>query len=93
MLAEAGISDRAVRTRLRHGELVRIARGTYMTREDVEALGPVGVHLARARLVGSHLDADEALSHVTAAVVHGLDVWDAPLGRIHVTRRRCAAAG
>ena len=57
-----------------------------MTREDVDALGPVGVHLARARLVGSRFDADEALSHVTAAVVHGLDVWDAPLGRIHVTR-------
>ncbi|WP_138842330.1 type IV toxin-antitoxin system AbiEi family antitoxin domain-containing protein [Rhodococcus pyridinivorans] len=86
MLAEAGISDRAVRTRLRHGGLVRIARGTYMTREDVDALDPVGVHLARARLVGSRLDVDEALSHVTAAVVHGLDVWDAPLRRIHVTR-------
>ena len=58
----------------------------YMTRRDFDTSGAVEVHLARARLIGSRLAADEALSHISAAVLHGLDVWDAPLARVHYTR-------
>ncbi len=58
----------------------------YMTRRDFDSSDPVGVHLLRARFVGSRLRTDEAVSHISAAVLHGLDVWDAPLERVHFTR-------
>ncbi|RIJ70667.1 hypothetical protein D1871_17715 [Nakamurella silvestris] len=34
------------------------------------------------------LGAEEVLSHVSAAVLHGLPVWDIPLGRVHITKSR-----
>jgi hypothetical protein len=34
------------------------------------------------------LAGDAVVSHVSAAVLHGLRIWGVPLGRVHVTRRR-----
>ena len=34
----------------------------------------------------ARLAAGAVCSHVTAAVLHGLPVWQVPLGRVHVTR-------
>lgn len=72
--------------RARRGDLLRLRRGTYLrpeeTAPDVET---------RHRLLLQHtvplLAGDAVLSHLTAAVVHGLPVWDdAALGRVQVTR-------
>ncbi|RDI22512.1 hypothetical protein DEU38_11378 [Rhodococcus sp. AG1013] len=42
--------------------------------------------LIRATLPG--LNPDAVVSHQSAAVLHGLSLWDIPLDRVHVTRNR-----
>ncbi|TLG03480.1 hypothetical protein FEK35_21300 [Nocardia cyriacigeorgica] len=44
------------------------------------------------RAVAGRLCAEAVVSHVSAAVVHGLPVWDVPMDRVHVTRDRGAGA-
>ncbi|WP_232660366.1 hypothetical protein [Pseudonocardia sp. TRM90224] len=59
------------------------------------ALGPpsdaeVAAHLARLRSTLPELSGDAVVSHVSAALLHGLPVWDVPLARVHVTRDRAS---
>ncbi len=85
-LTAAGTSDNDIRKLLRAGALVMLARGVYLRRTDYEALDDAGRHLVHARHVGSRLEPGEAVSHVSAAVLHGLDIWKVPLARVHVSR-------
>ncbi|SNV15816.1 Uncharacterised protein [Rhodococcus rhodochrous] len=85
-LTVAGLSDTDIRTAVRTGALVRVGRGCYLHRCDVDALGPVGVHRVRARHVGATLGPEEALSHTSAAALHGLELWDVPLDLVHISR-------
>ncbi|WP_165865762.1 type IV toxin-antitoxin system AbiEi family antitoxin domain-containing protein [Vallicoccus soli] len=70
---------------LRAGVLVRLRRGVYAeawrTRGDPRATHRV--HVDGVLLV---LGARAAVSHVSAAVVHGLDLLDPDLGHVEVTR-------
>ena len=85
MLA-AGFSDDEVRRLLRIGDLSRVRRGSYVVGPLPEE--PVRRHRL-AIIAAVRALADEAvLSHVSAAVAHGLPLWNTPLGRVHVTRDR-----
>jgi hypothetical protein len=85
MLA-AGFSDDEVRRLLRVGDLTRVRRGSYVVGPLPE--DPVRRHRL-AIIAAVRALADEAVvSHVSAAVVHGLPVWNLPLGLVHVTRSR-----
>ncbi|UGQ57150.1 hypothetical protein LSF60_17925 [Rhodococcus pyridinivorans] len=85
-LTESGMSDNDIRRATRAGGLVRLGRGMFLHRSDVEALGEVGVHRVRARHLGRQLSAGSVLSHVSAASLHGLDLWKASLEHVHVSR-------
>lgn len=85
-LAASGMSEHHIGRALRSGELVSIAHGLYLWRKDFNALGAVGRHRVHARHVASGLDTGEAISHISAAALHGIDVWDVPLRRVHVSR-------
>ena len=87
MLA-AGFSDDEVRRLLRIGDLSRVRRGAYVVGPLPEE--PVRRH--RLAITGAVRElADEAVvSHVSAAVVHGLPLWKVPLERVHVTRARAS---
>ncbi|WP_407444017.1 hypothetical protein [Rhodococcus sp. (in: high G+C Gram-positive bacteria)] len=85
-LTAAGTSDNDLRNSLRAGTLVLLARGVYLRRTDYDALDEAGRHRVHARHVGSHLEPGEAISHVSAAVLHHLDIWKVPLTRVHVSR-------
>jgi hypothetical protein len=84
--AEAGYADRdvtrMVRTRVWH----RIRRG-YYTYADIWAdLDEVGRHRVRSLAVADSLGPAVALSHVSAAIMHEVAVWNVDLRRVHVTR-------
>ena len=79
----SGASSSDVRHRVERGDLVRLAKGVYVPRGEVPT-DPEGLHLAAAH--ASALRSDYALSHVSAALLHGLPVGGADLARIHVTR-------
>lgn len=88
-LLAAGVSEHELRRRLRTGELVRLRRGHYLSEAPG---GPEQWHRARALAAAREAASDAVLSHVTAAVLHGLPVWDLPLDRVHSTRPRRSGA-
>jgi hypothetical protein len=80
-----GRSDDELGRLVRTGQLSRLRRGAYVDQvlppsaEDVHRL------LVEATLAGLRRPA--VVSHQSAAVLHGLPLWDVPLDRVHVTRR------
>lgn len=85
-LIEAGFTRDEVRRDLRTGDLVSVRRGAY----TCEALprGPDERHRLRVHAAVAELADGVAVSHVSAAVLHGLPTWGLPLGRVHATRAR-----
>ncbi|GAA0938479.1 type IV toxin-antitoxin system AbiEi family antitoxin domain-containing protein [Pseudonocardia zijingensis] len=86
-LIAAGWTDHELRRRERIGELLRVGRGAYVeapgNRPRFEAL--------HALLAGVHEErhaGDGVLSHVSAAVLHGMSTWGQRLDRVHRTRDR-----
>jgi hypothetical protein len=84
--AEAGYADRDV-TRMMRGRVWHRIRRGYYTYADIWAdLDDVGRHRVRGLAVAFSLGSAVALSHVSAAVMHGVSVWNVDLRRVHVTR-------
>jgi hypothetical protein len=82
----AGYDDRAVAAMVRAKVWTRFRRGYFAFTDEWLALDDVGRHRVRARAVLRSLGPVVALSHVSAVIEHGIDVWGVPLGRVHVTR-------
>jgi hypothetical protein len=85
-LLELGYDDRAIQRAIRARSWVRVRRGAYTFTDLWSGTDEVEQHLARARAVLRRLEGRVALSHVSAALHLGLDVWDVDLSRVHVTR-------
>ncbi|MDN5748044.1 MAG: type IV toxin-antitoxin system AbiEi family antitoxin domain-containing protein, partial [Pseudonocardia sp.] len=85
-LRAAGYGDDEVRQLVRSGELTTVRRGAYLRGglPDDRAVR----HLAEIRAAAAQLSVDAVVSHVSAAVVRGWDVWGVALGRVRVTRAR-----
>ena len=80
-----GYDDRDIRRSLKAGAWRRLRVGTY-THSDLWPDDPELLHRIVGRSVANRFGASVALSHVTAALHHGLRVWDAELSAQHVTR-------
>lgn len=73
------------------GELCAVRPGSYVYGElptVAEARHLVAVHAALEELSG-----ESVISHVSAALVHGLAVWNVSLQRVHATRNRRRSGG
>jgi hypothetical protein len=81
-----GYDDRELRRLLRDGELTPIRRGAYLPGEAPD--DPEVRHLAQIAAAARQLGPGAVLSHQSAAVLHGWDLWRAPLQRVQVTRSR-----
>jgi hypothetical protein len=81
----SGWTDDELGRLVRAGELTRLRRGAYV--DSVLPAEPAALHrlLVRATIAGLHRPA--VVSHQSAAILHGLPLWDVPLDRVHVTRR------
>lgn len=82
-----GYDDRDLRAARRDGAIVRIRYGAYARTDRWEAADDRDKHLMRASAVLLSHDSELALSHTTAAVAHGLRLYQPDLDRIHVTTR------
>lgn len=85
-LVAAGFTDGELRRGRRGGGLTVVRRGTYVvgslpSREE-------DGHALLVRAAQRDLATDAVVSHVSAAVLHGLPVWNVLLDRVHVTRNR-----
>lgn len=82
----AGYDDNAIRRALKARSWIRIRWGVYTFADLWREQDEVSRHLAAARSVARKLAPTVALSHVSAALDHGLTTWDADLSSVHVTR-------
>jgi hypothetical protein len=87
----AGLADKDLTRLVRRRVLTRFRRGAYAFTEEWSALDSVGKHNVRAHAVMHSLGEGVALSHVSAAARHRLEIWGLPLGKVHVTRTDGAA--
>ena len=83
---EVGVEDRTLRRAVRHGELVKVRHGAYAFADDWSALDQVGRHQVMGRAAMRTLGDRVAASHQTACSLFEMDLWDVPLGVVHVTR-------
>jgi len=86
----AGRTDAELRRAVRRGDLARLTPGVYLDNEGLRHLDDVGRHTIYARAAGAKLGPAAAISHISAAVLHGFDVWRTDLGQVHVTNGRDA---
>lgn len=85
-LVAAGLTDRAIRQRVRDGVLVRLRHGAYVAAELVGGLDDVGMMRARARAVLRTAHPTSVLTHQNAMAEHGLPLWGVDLCDVHVGR-------
>lgn len=90
-LLEEGVTDAEIRVAIRRQELVRLSRGTYALGGEYAGLDRDRQHLVRALAEATRTGATDPgsrylLSHVSAALLHGLPVTGADLGPVHLTR-------
>lgn len=92
-LAEQGLREHEIRAQVEAGKLVPVRRGVYRSPDgepraaDLESLSDK--ELAHLQLIDATmpgLRSGACLSHVSAAVTHGLPVPEKLLGAVHVTR-------
>ena len=83
---EMGYDDRAIAAKLKSGEWVRIRHGSYAEAKDWRPLDAEDRHRVTARAVLKTAKTPTVLSHLSAAVEWGADVWDLDLSEVHVTR-------
>jgi hypothetical protein len=85
-LRSTGYAADEVRRMLRSGSLTAVRRGVYTRGAQPDDAVLRHALLVRAAVAG--LDGSAVVSHVSAAVVHGLPVWGQALDVVQVTRDR-----
>jgi hypothetical protein len=83
---DSGISDDEISRFVREKEWITIRRGAYIQRDTWEEMSAEDQHRAKAHAVALRLRMPFAFSHISAAVLLGLPMWDVDLGTVHVTR-------
>jgi hypothetical protein len=84
-LAE-GYDDNSIRRALKVKAWRRVRHGAYTFPDLWTDCDDVARHKTRARAVLRRLGDRVALSHTSAAVMHGLTLWNVDLSMVHVTR-------
>ena len=87
----AGHSQKEIQ-RLRKDHLTSIRRRIYVWREAYQAAAPLEQHGMRVAALTLALTSPGVLSHQTAAAELGLELLDADLTLLHVTRPSCAGS-
>jgi hypothetical protein len=82
-----GFDDAELARMVRRGELRRLQRGTYAHPPAELPTDAVARHRLAVLATVPGLRSPAVVSHLSAAVLHGLPLWGVPLDRVHVTRR------
>ena len=73
--------------RCRSGAIVAVLPGAYLSSGDLPDLGLLEWHLATVTAALGRLGGDPVISHLSAAVLHGLQPAGSAQLPVHVTRR------
>ena len=91
-LLAAGYSDDELRRMRSQRRLVAVRPGAYVLGDDERLRNPETRHALAVHAAVPHLGPGAVVSHMSAAVLHGMPLWGAPLDRVHVTRPRRSGA-
>src|SRR4051812_42638247 len=80
----AGMDDRSIRRAIAQKHWHRVRNGAY-TMADLWPSDPLQQHTIMVRAVATKLGDVVAPSHTSAAVLHGLSLWQPDLRLVHVT--------
>lgn len=83
---KAGYDDKEIRRLIRRGVWRRLRRGVYVPSSVWQSLDAVDRHRLEIRAALWTVRKPTVLSHVSAAVAHGLDLHEPDLSVVHVTR-------
>lgn len=87
-LGDEGVSRSEIDRRCARGELVKLHPGRFVEAELIARLFPEQRHLLRiAAVLDAGRGSSAAISHVSAAVLHGLPVPRHPLDKVHRSGR------
>ncbi|MGI5132585.1 hypothetical protein ACQEVB_37685 [Pseudonocardia sp. CA-107938] len=90
-LLAAGFSVDEVRRGRQRGAIVAVRRGAYVGAGE-DPPDDLDTHRLRIEAAVRQLGTGAVVSHVSAAVLHGLPVWGLSLDRVHATRDRSSGA-
>lgn len=85
-LIARGYSDDEIRRICGARRLVSVRRGAYVEPDDERLLRPEDRHGLAVSAAVAQVGAGAVVSHASAAVVHGISLWNVPLDRVHVSR-------
>ncbi|WP_370654823.1 hypothetical protein [Prescottella sp. R16] len=85
---QRGVADWQLQQLCRSGSWHRLRRGAYISADRFADLGIRARHRARAVATLEAASPEAVLSHQSAAIVHGIDLWNTPLTAVHLTRDR-----
>jgi hypothetical protein len=81
-----GLNDRAIARLVADGAWHRVRRGAYLEKRLWDSLDPLDQHRVLARAVLRTAECPAVLSHLSAAIENGAEVWDMDLSVVHITR-------
>jgi hypothetical protein len=84
-LLEAGESERSVDRSVRDGDRVLVRRGWYVDRAALDELYAEDAHLLHVMAVADEVRCHAVVSHESAGVLHGLDLYRVRPARVHLT--------
>ena len=83
-----GFTDEELWRGRRRGELVSIGHGAYAEADTYAPLDATARHRLAVAAVAARTTNGAAVSHASAAVLHGLDTWNLDFDRVHLTVSR-----
>ncbi|MFF0817787.1 hypothetical protein ACFYVR_21880 [Rhodococcus sp. NPDC003318] len=83
-----GVTDRELQRQCRVGAWRRLHPGRFVHASAFLDLAAEARHRLLAEAVLGVASDEAVLSHQSAAVVHGFDLWNTPLSHVHLTRNR-----
>jgi very-short-patch-repair endonuclease len=86
-LRDQGFDDRELRRMRRDGTLLPVRRGAYVRERPAERTRD-DQHRELVFATALQLRDAAVISHGSAAVLHGLPIWQTAIDRVHVTRNR-----
>jgi predicted transcriptional regulator of viral defense system len=87
ILRHQGFDDRELRRMRRDGTLLPVRRGAYVRERPAERTRD-DQHRELVFATALQLHDAAVISHGSAAVLHGLPIWQTAIDRVHVTRNR-----
>lgn len=87
-----GIDDHMLRRMCANRELQRLRHGAYVDPAALREMYPEDRHRIRLEATARALRRPAVISHVSAAVMHGLPLWGVDLRRGHFTREQSSSS-